>query len=406
VERLSAAGLAKEARVEPSRVEQLTQIGVLQPGPDGSFDRADVQRVEIADAYEASGIEIGLLAQAIAEDRMSFAFTDRIYPIPSPLAGLTVAGLEAELGEPGLVTRLYTAFGLAVPQPDRELRADDVTLIRGMVAAWRPSRDWPDPMYRAARLAGMGIRRAVEGWAALFAETIALPAAESADMTRAEYTPLVLEPGARLAQLMHPSMLWLADRNMERALNALNVETMEAALDARGLRRRAPTAPRVVVFADLAGYTQLTEEAGDELAARHAARLSTLAAQATAEHGGRLVKELGDGVLLVFPDVLSATRAVVALRMSARDEGLTALHVGISAGPIVERDGDVYGRTVNLAARLSAAAEAGDVLLTDAVAHELPDGVPAASLGKRVLKGIPAPIIVYRLAVDSPEPGP
>jgi class 3 adenylate cyclase len=66
----------------------------------------------------------------------------------------------------------------------------------------------------------------------------------------------------------------------------------------------------------------------------------------------------------------------------------------------------VYGRTVNLAARLSAAAEAGDVMLTDAVAHELPDGVPAASLGKRVLKGIPAPITVYRLAVDSPEPGP
>lgn len=405
VERLTSAGLAREARADLARIAQLTEIGVLHPDANGTYDRADVQRARIAEAYEASGIDLGHVAQAIREDRMSFAFTDRIYPIPSPLAGVTVSDLEAELGEPGLVTHLYIALGLAAPDPDRELQVADVEVIRALVIAWRPSRGWPEPMLRAARLAGDGIRRAIEGWIALFAETIALPPDEAATLTIPEFTPRVLEPGARIAELVHPMAGWLIDRNMERSLNALNVESMEAALDTRGVKRRPPGPPPAVAFVDLSGFTRLTEEAGDEVAAGHAARLSVMATHAATEHGGRLVKELGDGVLLVFPDVPSAVLGVSELRRAAADEGLPNVHAGISCGPIVERDGEVYGRTVNVAARLSSAAEAGEVLLSEEAAGSLlPEATSPA--GARSLKGVTDNVVVYRLAVDSPHRGP
>jgi adenylate cyclase len=406
MEYLTEAELAREAQVLRARIRQLTEIGVLQPDAGGRYLQPDIQRVRIVGAYEAAGIGLEFIAQAIQERRLSFFYSDRIYPTPSRFSGKTVADLEVELEAPGIVTDLYVAMGLARPDPDRELTVADVDLLTAFVDAWRPSRGWPETMYRAARLVGDSYRRAVEGWVSLFAETMAVPAEEAKDLTITELHPRVMEPGARLAQIVHPTAIWLVDRNLERALNAINVEAMEDTLAARGLKMKPPGDPPAVVFADLTGYTTLTEELGDEQAAARAARLSVLGTHVASDFGGRLVKELGDGIMLVFPDVASAARAALALREAAEADELPALHVGISAGPLIERDGDFYGRVVNLAARLSAAAEPREILLSAAAAAGLPDALVAEQLGPRRLKGFADSVVLYRLTVDTLEAPP
>jgi adenylate cyclase len=150
------------------------------------------------------------------------------------------------------------------------------------------------------------------------------------------------------------------------------------------------------MFADLSGFTRLTEEQGDDTAARFAAGLARVADRIAGEHRGRLVKQLGDGVMLAFQHVGDALRAAFALRASAADSGLPDLHIGIAAGPVVERDGDYFGRTVNLSSRLSGVAGPGEVVVDAVTASHAPD-VTVSPLGARELKGLPRPVPVFRL---------
>ncbi|HET9497047.1 MAG TPA: adenylate/guanylate cyclase domain-containing protein [Candidatus Limnocylindria bacterium] len=406
MERLDLADLAREAGVGTDRIERLVKVGILHPAADGTFTAADVQRVRVVGAYEAGGIGLELLEQAILERRMSFANVGRIYPEPSPRAGVTVAQLEEALEIPGIVRQLYLALGLAQPDEAHELSVADERIVRGFVTAWRSSRGWPGSMYRAARLAGESMRRMVDGWVGLFSETIGIPPPDTVDMALEELIERVIEPGARVAELIHPAAAWLIDRNMERALNALNVESMEGSLEARGLRPAMPEVPQAVVFADLSGFTRLTEEVGDAWAATEAARLTEVAIQAASTTGGRLVKELGDGVMLVFHDANSALDGALLLCRTAADASLPPLHVGIATGPLVERDGDYYGRTVNLASRMSAAASGGEILMDGATWERLAGPHPVEPMGDVSLKGIATAIPVYRLTVDTPEAPP
>jgi class 3 adenylate cyclase len=399
--RVSRADLMRETKSDPAMIERLVQIGVLHPDEDGMFSHGDIQRVFVAAAYVAGGIGLELLEEHIRGRRMTFAYVDRIYPEPSTRSGRTVADLEAQLDAPGVVGDLCLALGLVRPDAEHELTVVEEALLRDFVASWRASRDWPESMYRAARLVGDATRRIVEGWVGIFSSTIALTPDRSSGMTVDEIAPVVMEPGARLAELIRPMTEWLIDRNMERALNALNIDTMERALEAQGLRPATPEIPPAIVFADFSGFTRMTEERGDETAARQAAALSTLAAHVAADGGGRLVKELGDGVLLRFPDAPSGARAALAIRDATARSQLPAVHVGLSAGTLVERDGDYYGRTVNLAARLSSAAASGEILVDDVTAALLPPS-QVTPLGSRELKGIPRPVSVYRLTVDTP----
>jgi class 3 adenylate cyclase len=399
--RLRLLDLAREAGVDQARIDRLVRGGILHPDADGTFSPGDVQRVQVAGAYEASGISLELLEEAILERRMSFENVERIYPEPSPRAGVTVAQLEETLELPGVVRELYLALGLAQPDEAHELSIADERLVRDFVTVWRDSRGWPDSMYRAARLAGEPVRRMIDGWVGLFSETIGVPPPEAAGMELEELIERVIEPGARVAGMIRPTAVWLIDRNLERALNALNIESMEGSLEARGVRPPMPEVPPAVVFADLSGFTRLTEEVGDAWAATEAARLSTCAVAAASRSAGRLVKELGDGVMLVFPDAGSAAEGAVLLLRSAAEAGLPALHIGIATGPLVERDGDYYGRTVNLASRMSAAAAAGEILVDEPTRDRLGAAHAAEPIGTSDLKGIATAVPLYRLAVDT-----
>lgn len=126
-----------------------------------------------------------------------------------------------------------------------------------------------------------------------------------------------------------------------------------------------------VLFTDLVGFTEFTDAVGDERAVRVLDAQSNFAASATADSpDGRLVKELGDGLMLWFGTAGSAIEAALDLMESvelARRDGAfpLAIRMGIHHGEVIERGSDVVGQTVNIAARISDLARPGELLVSD-----------------------------------------
>ena len=156
--------------------------------------------------------------------------------------------------------------------------------------------------------------------------------------------------------------------------------------------------PPAIAFVDLSGFTERTAKAGDELAAQDATTLQGLAQAAAAAHHGRVVKLLGDGVMLRFNNARDAVIAVRELMAAITAHGLPPAHSGIASGRLVVRDGDVYGHTVNLAARIAAHGVAGEMLVSAATAESLTGtGLILEDAGQVVLKGIPEPVGLVRI---------
>jgi adenylate cyclase len=150
-------------------------------------------------------------------------------------------------------------------------------------------------------------------------------------------------------------------------------------------------------FLDLAGYTRLTEEHGDRAAAALASSLADLVEQVSLPHGGQPVKWLGDGVMFHFKHPGQAVVAALEMVERTPQAGLPPAHVGLHAGPVVFQDGDYFGRTVNLAARIAAHAGPGQVLVSDQVVAECPDGpVAFEPIGRVPLKGVTDPVPLHR----------
>lgn len=152
-----------------------------------------------------------------------------------------------------------------------------------------------------------------------------------------------------------------------------------------------------VVFADLVGSTGVFEALGNDKATLAVRRLTELMAKTCGLHGGRVVKTLGDGLLVVFADPADAVDAVIALQRThyARTRSwpsnlLTHMKIGVACGPLVELDGDCYGDTVNVAARLCQMAGAGHIWVTSEVVRGLraQAGTRFRSLGAVSIRGL------------------
>src|SRR5207302_9252588 len=160
--------------------------------------------------------------------------------------------------------------------------------------------------------------------------------------------------------------------------------------------QREPAHPPAICFLDLAGYSRLTEEKGDEAAAQTAAALAEVVHHTSGGQRGRPVKWLGDGVMFHFHDPAGAVSAAREMVERVPGEGLPPAHVGIAAGPVIARDGDYFGRTVNTAARIASHAGPGQVLVTEEVAaHEL-GHVRFEEVGEVLLKGMSKPVTLHR----------
>jgi adenylate cyclase len=203
---------------------------------------------------------------------------------------------------------------------------------------------------------------------------------------------------AALVDLAPRMTAWLTRSYLEQRSVEGIVEGFEQFLASRDLGPppRA-TAQPAVVFVDLSGYTRLTEEHGDEVAVRFAATLQREADSVAEANDGRLVKLLGDGAMLRFPDAQRGVEAALGLVRTLSVDGDLSAHAGVHSGPVIERDLDLFGRTVNLASRIADAAGPGQVLVSQAVVEAVSD--PALRFERAhaaVLKGVTEPVTLFR----------
>jgi adenylate cyclase len=214
-------------------------------------------------------------------------------------------------------------------------------------------------------------------------------------MTEGEMLAAQADVGSRIAPLIEQALLVIYHGQQEHAWNQSFVEDVEGSLERAGLYRRLDRPP-AVCFLDITGYTRLTEERGDEAAADLAARLATLVRRSSQAQGGTPVKWLGDGVMFYFREPAAAVLAAVAMVEGVGRQGLPPAHVGIHAGPVVFQEGDYFGRTVNLAARIAEYARPGEVLVSQEVVHAADGGpVTFTEVGPVELKGVPGPLRLY-----------
>jgi adenylate cyclase len=146
-----------------------------------------------------------------------------------------------------------------------------------------------------------------------------------------------------------------------------------------------------VGFADLVGFTALAQQLDDHELAHVVERFGTTAYDLIGEAGGRVVKMIGDEVMFEIDDPATAVELGLALAGAYHDdESVSEVRVGLASGPVLRRDGDLYGATVNLAHRIVAIAYAGAVVVSGDVRDALDDDERFAwkTLRTRYLKGL------------------
>jgi adenylate cyclase len=393
---LSAAGLADLAGVTEAEVERLVELGILvaRDGAD-PFRETDVQRVRLATACEQAGLPMAGIAAAIRAGRLSFAFLEAApYRRWAVRSARTYQQVSQEAGVPlELLGSALEAIGFARMTPDEPIREDEleiVPLLQLGLATGILDQVWSTRLGRGYA-EGMRLIANVEKdvWQARF---IAPVLESGADQQTARELASQLSGDLNFSSLVDRTLMAAYRRQQELAWIEQLVEDIEAALEETGVLDRPGRVP-AMCFLDLVGYTRLTEEQGDQVAAELAERLAVLVDRSSREHAGVPVKWLGDGVMVHFHDPAGAVLSALQMVEQLPAAGLPPVHVGVAAGPVVVQGGDYFGRTVNLAARIAAHASASRVLVSEPVIQTAPpQGVTFVELGLVQLEGIAHPV--------------
>jgi adenylate cyclase len=398
----SAAEIAAEAACEEERVRWLAKIGLLASDERGRFTYGSVLAVKMVSALIDSGTAPETIEHAAAEGLLSFQRLDEYSPYePGPRSDRTFAEFQADAG-PGaeMLPAVYEVLGLPQPDPAAPIHADEEAMFERFLVGWRQAPD-PDAPLRAARLMAQGTRTTLLGWAELLDEQFAKPARERLLRGQLERFPDdVRVTFTRMTSLTPEMFTWLAARYLEHRSVTGIVEGFERFLASRGLAPPPdPLGPPAIVFVDLSGFTRMTSERGDETAVDAATSLQRRADEAARRYGGRLVKLLGDGAMLRLSDAAAGVGAAFDLVEAMNAEGALSSHAGVHAGPVIERDLDVFGQTVNLASRIADVARPGEVLASEAVSEATSGEAPFGfeGIGDTMLKGLPGAVPLFRV---------
>jgi adenylate cyclase len=304
------------------------------------------------------------------------AFVDETFQELSERTGLPLS----------LVMLIREATGGAVPEPTDRVRQDELDVVPFIEAALAMGLR-PLSAERSLRVAGDGFRRLAEtesdAWRSDVLERF-MSAGKTANDAAAASTG---EEAQRLDAATDRALLALWHAQQARAWTTNIISGIEGALIGAGLRTHA-VRPPAICFLDITGYTRLTQERGDEAAASLAERLGRVVASSL-HHGGRPVKWLGDGVMLHFRDPGPSVAAALEMVDGVAAAGLPPAHVGLHAGPVLFQEGDYFGQTVNVAARIAEFARPGEVLCSQAVVDAARDGdVVFTDIGPVELKGV------------------
>jgi adenylate cyclase len=335
------------------------------------------------------------IAAAIRTGRLSFAFMEaapyRRFAVPSTRSFRQVSqdtGIPLET-----LREILEAMGFAWTSADDPIREDElevVPLIRLGFSSGLLDQAW---LSRVGRAYAEGMRLAAqvenEAYTARFEKPVL-----ASGLGQRQAMERAAEVAGEFLPLVDRALTAVYRRQQELVWTEHQVLNIEAALEEAGAVVRPERVP-AMCFLDLAGFTRLTEERGDQAAAELATSLAVLVERLARGQGGTPVKWLGDGVMLHFREPAGAVESALTMVRRVPQAGLPQAHVGVAAGPVVVQGGDYFGRTVNLASRVAAHARAGQVLVTAPVAEAAAtDGVTYAELGDLPLKGFAAPVRV------------
>jgi len=376
---------AERAGVDVSYLDRLLDVGILSPAEKG-FSNRDVRRMLLAKSLEGAGIPLDAVGAAIRQGSLSLDFLDAdAYERFSSLSDETFREASERTGIPlDLVTLLREALGMAPPEPDDRLREDELAILP-VIQIQIDKGFRMASIERLLRVQGNSTRRVAEQEAAWWYAEVIEPAFEAGksleEMGNPDFADLI-------SPLMDQAFIAMYHAQQARSWTANIIEGFEQVLARAGIHSRLERVP-AIGFLDISGYTRMTQELGDDRSAEVAGTLARLVQRSSVQHGGKPIKWLGDGVMFHFEQPGPGVRAALEMVDAIPAAGLPPVHVGLAAGPVLFQEGDYFGQTVNLSARIADYARAGEVLVSQVVAdasHE--DDITFQDVGPVELKGV------------------
>lgn len=383
--------LALHAGITLEMIHTFVGAGMLVADESGTFSEPDIARVRLVDSLVQAGLGLEELSEAVRDGRLSLSYVDLLMPEPVRLVPVADGGDQAARLEFEDVVRPMLG---SERTHDGLIREDDYDIL-GMVAEAVELGAPPDRVIQIIRSIARAAARLTDLQRDWVDEVLLAPAIErtGSPIAALEETSAVRlryrEIGKKVTGL-------LMDRLVDDAIFRNLVELTEQALSDVGIH---PTGQEeTIAFIDISNYTRLSEERGDAESALQATRLTEFVDKLARQHGGRLVKSLGDGAMVHVSNQGAGLSIALEAVSSAESVGLWPLHAGVNSGPMVRRDGDFFGAAVNIASRVADAAGPGEVLVTENIVSTAEDSTSRfISVGESQLKNVATPLPLYRV---------
>jgi class 3 adenylate cyclase/YHS domain-containing protein len=384
--------LAALARVERDVLESWVLLGLLAPDEDGSFGDDAPERARLVRLAVNRGIPADRIAEANQrQGDVLGRFVDQIGPDAGTAATVEEAADRVGL-DLGLARQLARAAGL----DPAELRRDDEAALAAAKTALDAGLP-PDALLQLMRVYSDALGRVADAEARLFHFHVhdRLHAEGGGDADPGGATSAA---AATLLALVEPTVRYFHHKALTRAMREDVLVHLAEEVAPAGAIGELPVA---VLFVDLVGFTPLTDAMGDEAAAGVLDRFSDLVRDEASHCDGRVVKQIGDEFMLVFPDPRTAVSYALHLADDAAAEtDFPTMRIGVHAGSALYREADYLGATVNIAARVVSEAAPGQLVVTDVVRRQAEDLAERWEvLGPRQLKGLHDPVELHATAL-------
>lgn len=392
----TAEEAAKRAGTSTEFVARMRSLGLVGADDGAELSGADIRRLQVLHNMERAGLPLEGLAALTSSGKLSLDFIDTAgQPVFAPLVEATFAELSEDTGiSIGVLATIREAVGGPLPRPDDRVGQAELAVLP-LVQLQHQLGFRDRAIEQALRVYGDSLRRIAETEAEWFRSEIIQPMMAKG-MTEDEVGRFAAEMSPRLSEASDEAVAAIYHAQQGRSWLANMIYGMAMALQSAGLHTVEHDVP-AMCFLDITGYTSLTSQQGDQVAADLAERLRKVVQPPSIEHGGRAVKWLGDGVMFWFPNAGSAVMAAVEMIEGVEAGDLPPAHVGVHAGPVVFQEGDYYGNTVNVAARIGEFARPGEVLVSQDALDRAGSGLPISfrEVGAVELKGVLGPVVLH-----------
>jgi len=393
-ERLSTSQVAARAGVTIATLKRWVEKGIIPDGKNvtaAGWTPAAAAHARVVARLRDRGHSLDEIKAAAEQGRLAYGLLEDLFP-PRERA-YSAADAAAETGlEPELIRRIWLSMGFS-RQELRGLTEEDMQALRWVASVL--DAGFPLVAFlQLARVYGQALSHIADAETRLFHIYVHEPLMREG-VPSLEMAEEMADLGRDLLPLASPIMDYIHQRYLAYFSSQDVVGHMEADVDTDSTYGRIRAA---IAFADLAGYTRYVEEEGEEEALSYVERFIDAVGD-TLPNGARVVKTIGDEVMVVGQDAAALVDWAVGFARLYADER-PAPRIGVSAGPVLYRDGDYYGREVNLASRVVARARGGEVLVTDKVLEEVRDRshLEVDNIGQVKLKGFTEPRSLCRVS--------